>query len=99
MSQPELAGYSLKDWSLIILLFILGIAVAVFIAGLVLAILNNPQITITGEIDLGQFTAIIVGIAMVAVTLVGQQLISKVQASAIKQTDDTWLESEKTEPK
>lgn len=87
----SVAGYTLREWSLFILLFILGIATSVFVIGLAIAVINNPNITFKGEIDLSQFTGIIIGIAMTAVTLVGMQLGAKNVASAVKQTDETWL--------
>jgi hypothetical protein len=93
--SEQIAGYSLKEWSLIILLFVLGIAVSVFVAVLVIAIMNNPNIVLKGEIDLSQFTGIVIGIAMVAVTLVGVQLGHRNTAQAIHDNDQTWLHEQK----
>ena len=90
----DLAGYNLKEWSLIIMWASLGITFVVFAVGFAVAIVNNPQIVITGNIDLSQFTGVIIGISMVAVVLVGQQLTAKAQASAVASTDKVWLESE-----
>lgn len=90
----DLGGYNLKEWSLIIMWASLGITFVVFAVGFAVAIVNNPQIVITGNIDLSQFTGVIIGISMVAVVLVGQQLTAKAQASAVASTDKVWLESE-----
>ena len=93
MSQPNVsvAGKDLREWALIILLFVLVIAISVFMIAFVIAIMNEPDIKITGQIDLGQFTGIIIGSAMVAVVLVSQQLTAKQQQSAVQATDDVWL--------
>jgi len=87
----DIAGKDLKEWSFIILMFTLAIAIAVFMFGFIIGIMNDPDIQIVGSIDLSQFTGIIIGIAMVAVVLVSQQLTSKNQAAAVKATDDVWL--------
>ena len=78
----DLAGYNLREWSLIILLIGLAIVFVVFAIGMAYAIIQGGTISITGEIDLSQFTAVIIGIAMVAVVLVSQQLTSKTNAAA-----------------
>jgi len=92
MSEKEfdIGGKDLREWSFIILMFTLAVAIAIFMIGFVIAIMNEPNIEIVGSIDLSQFTGIIIGIAMVAVVLVSQQLTSKQQAAAVKATDDVW---------
>lgn len=90
----DLGGFNIKEWSLIILVVILGIAVTVFVIGFVSAMLNNPDITVDGNLDIGQYSGIIIGISVVAVTLVAQQLTAKNQAAAVKATDDAWIKSE-----
>lgn len=77
-ATEQILNLSLKEWSMLILMGALSAVFIVFAIGAAVAMMNNPQITIKGEIDLGQFTVIITGIAMVAVTLIGQQLVSKV---------------------
>ena len=92
----DLAGKDLKEWSFIILMFTLAIAIMAWVISFVIAVLNTPEeITISGSIDLSQITGIIIGIAMVAVVLVSQQLTSRNQANAVKATDDVWLKEEK----
>lgn len=86
----DLGGKDLREWSFIILMFTLAIAIMAWVISFVIAILNNPDITISGSIDLSQITGIIIGIAMVAVVLVSQQLTSKQQASAVAATDAVW---------
>lgn len=95
--QVGLGGYNLKEWSLIIMWIALGFVFAVFGTALAIAVANNPQIVISGEIDVSQFTGIVIGIALVAVTLVAQKLTAQNQASAVAATDKVWLESEKLE--
>lgn len=93
--KVSLGGYNIKDWSLIFLIGALAAVFIVFAIGAAYALVNNPEITIAGTIDLSQFTGIIIGIAMVAVVLVGQQLTAKQQATAVEATDKVWLASEK----
>ncbi len=92
MSEKEfdIGGKDLREWSFIILMFTLASAIAIFMVGFVIALMNDPNIELVGSIDLSQFTGIIIGIAMVAVVLVSQQLTSKQQAAAVKATDDVW---------
>ena len=100
MSTPEktsLFGKSLKEWSLLILVVNLGIVMTVFSIAVIIAMINNPAISIKGEIDLGQFTGIIIGVSMVAVTLVAQQLTARHTIATMKTTDDTWIKSEEIE--
>lgn len=92
----NLAGKDLREWSFIILMFTLSIAIMAWVVSFVIAILNTPEnITISGSIDLSQITGIIIGIAMVAVVLVSQQLTSKQQASAVAATDEVWMNENK----
>lgn len=93
--KVDLGGYNLKEWSLIILWIGLAFTFGAFGIGFAVAIANNPQISISGEIDLGQFTGVVIGIAMVAVVLVGQKLTAQSIAATTKQADDAWIESEK----
>lgn len=85
MSQ-ELAGYSLKEWSLFILLGGLVFTFAFVGIGFGIAISNDPsKITISGDIDIGQFVGVIIGIAIVATTLVAQQLTKNQTIQAMKE--------------
>jgi hypothetical protein len=93
--KVDLAGHNIKEWSLIILLMALAFVFVVFGIAFASAMIANPNIIVTGTIDLGQFTGVIIGVAMVAVVLVGQQLTSKQQADAVSATDKVWLDGEK----
>ena len=89
--KTPLGNLSKEGWSLIILLLSIAFVFVVVGVAIVLSITSGDAVfTFTGEIDIGQYNAIIVGIAMVAVVLVGQQLTSKNQASAVQATDDVW---------
>ncbi len=93
MSNQEdtLGGHSLQDWALIILLLSIAFVFVVVGVAIVLSILSGDStFTFSGDIDVGQYNAIIIGVAMVAVTLVAQQLTSRQQAAAVKATDDVW---------
>lgn len=91
----NLHGLSLKDYSLIILLVSLAITFAIVGVGFIIAIANNPtSITFTGSFDLSQFTGILIGISMLAATLVAQQLTAKQQQAAIKANDQSWIDSD-----
>lgn len=80
----DLAGMNLKEWSLIILMVGLAFVFAVFGIGMAIAIANSVGgVTLKGDIDLSQFTAIIIGIAMVAVTLTAQQLTTRSNAALV----------------
>lgn len=95
MSTEDLAGKTLKEWSLIILLVSLAIVFSMVGVGFVLAIIYNPTaITFTGSFDLSQFVGILIGVAMVAVTLVAQQLTARNQSAIAAQTDKAWIDSE-----
>ena len=95
MSESEkLFDRSLKEWALIILVVNLGIVMAVFVYAVMIALTNSPEgVTIKGEIDLGQFTGIIIGVAMVAVTLVAQQMTARQTITTMKTTDDAWAKN------
>jgi hypothetical protein len=92
-----IGGYNLKEWSLIIMWIALAFVFGVFGIAVAIAVANNPNIVIEGTIDVSQFTGIIIGIALVAVTLVAQKLTAQNQAHAVAATDKVWLESEKNE--
>lgn len=93
----NLAGYSLKEWSLIIMLISLAMVFAFVGVGFVLAILNNPAaITFSGTFDLGQFTAIIIAVAGIAAVLVSQQLTTRNITNAFAQNDKAWIDSDPT---
>lgn len=95
--SEELAGRSLKEWSLIILMVSLAFTFGIVGIGFALAIVHNPgAITFTGSFDLSQFVGIIIGVAMVAVTLVAQQLNTKAISQANAQNDRAWIESDPT---
>ena len=94
-SETELSGHSLKEWSLIVLLVSLAIVFTIIGAGFIIAIINDPSaLTITGSFDLSQFTGILIGIAMVAVTMVAQQLTARNQSQIAAQTDKSWIDSD-----
>lgn len=77
-NEFDLGGHSLKEWSFMILMVCLVVVVVTFAASFVLAVLSDKAtIAVTGDIDVGQFTAVILGIAMIATMLVSQQLTSK----------------------
>ena len=85
---------TLKEWSLVILVVNLGIVMALFTWAAGTAIANpESNIVITGEIDLGQFTAIIIGVAIVAVTLVAQQMTARQTITTMKETDEAWKDN------
>ena len=92
MSEEDtLAGQTIKDWSLIILLLAIAFVFVVVGVAIILSITSGQStFTFSGEIDVGQYNAIIIGVAMVAVTLVAQQLTSRQQRAAVKDTDDVW---------
>ena len=92
----DLGGFNLKEWSLLILLAGLVIVFIVFAIGMAAAMSSGAvDVKFAGTIDLGQFTGVIIGIAIVATTLVAQQLTAKTQAKAVKDTDDAWLEDQR----
>lgn len=99
MSQQEdtfdLGGHTLREWSFIILMIALIVVIVTFAVVFIMAIMaDKVTIEITGAIDVGQFVGIIIGIAIVATTLVAQQLTKNQITSAIKANDDAWLKSE-----
>lgn len=88
----ELAGHSIKEWSLIILLTSLGITFGIIGVAFAMAVIANPSaISFTGTFDVSQFVGILIGISAVAVVFVGQQLTARQVTNAIKDNDETWL--------
>jgi len=79
----DLAGLNIKEWSLIILLLGLAFVFVVVAIGLAYAISSGSEIKFTGSFDLSQYQAVIIGVAMVAVVLVSQQLTAKSNAAAV----------------
>jgi len=89
----------MQDWALIILLLSIAFVFVVVGVAIILSILSGDStFTFSGEIDVGQYNAIIIGVAMVAVTLVAQQLTSKQQRAAVKDTDAVWTGEAKKTP-
>jgi len=89
--KDTLGGQTIQDWALIILLLSIAFVFVVVGAAIILSILSGKAtFTFTGEIDVGQYNAIIIGVAMVAVTLVAQQLTARQQRAAVKDTDEVW---------
>jgi hypothetical protein len=98
MGDPkvDLGGYNIKEWALILLLSSLIIVFALFAIAIAHAILaGNATITISGDIDIGQFTGVIIAMAAIASVLIAQQLTSRNQAAAVAATDSVWLKEEK----
>ncbi len=95
MSQ-ELLGASLKEWSLIILMVSLAFTFGIVGVGFVIAMINAPgdAITISGTFDLGQWQAIVIGIAITATVLVSQQLTKKDNAIMLSFLERTFNGSE-----
>ena len=91
MSQ-ELLGASLKEWSLIILMISLAFTFGIVGVGFVIAMINAPEdaITISGTFDLGQWQAIVIGIAITATVLVSQQLTKKDNAIMLSFLEKTF---------
>lgn len=91
--QPNvnLGGMNVKDWALIILLASLAIVFVAWSLAFATAIINSPTTILEGNIDVGQLTGILIGIAMVAVVFVGQKLTSQQQTEAVARTDNVWL--------
>jgi len=90
----------LKEWSLIILLF--AIAFIFFVVGAVILLIvqsGDFDVTVSGNIDVGDYNVIIVGIAMVATVMVAQQLTKKQITDTVKENDESWHRSEGTEKK
>ena len=99
MSQDafSIGGMNLKEWSFIILMICLIIVVVSFATVFIIAIMNTPEITLSGTIDLSQITTIVFGIALIATVLVSQKLTQQAVQTAVTATDKTWLESEKND--
>jgi len=95
MSSTEptigIGNLNIKEWALIILMISLAIVFAAFAIGFAYALMNSPEIILEGTIDIGQFVGVIIGIAMVAVLLVGQKLTSQQVIQAQQSTDAVWL--------
>ncbi|MHA2055314.1 MAG: hypothetical protein ACW99F_17175 [Candidatus Hodarchaeales archaeon] len=98
MSTPEnkidVGGLNIKEWSLLILVG--GLVFTFVIVGLAFAMaISNPEseLVLTGALDISQFVAVILGIAMVATVLVSQQLTQKAIAAATAQSDKAWSEN------
>jgi len=91
MSQ-EVLGASLKEWSMIILMVSLAFTFGIVGVGFVIAMWNAPEdaITISGTFDLGQWQAIVIGIAITATVLVSQQLTKKDNAIMLSFLKDTF---------
>ena len=94
MSEVDIGGHNIKEWSLLLLIGGIVTVFVVFAIGFAVAITSSPQIVVKGEIDLSQFTGVIIGIALIAVTLITQQLTAKLQTNAVANTDKVWLKSE-----
>jgi hypothetical protein len=93
--KVELGGHNAKDWALIFLIGSLGFVFVVVAIAFAMAIANpESNIVLTGSLDISQWTVVILGIAIVAVTVVTQQLTAKAQQAAVAATDKVWLESE-----
>ena len=87
----NLAGMNTKEWSLLILIG--GLIFTFIIVGIAFAMaIVNPDsnLVLTGSLDISQFVAVILGIAMVATVLVSQQLTQKAIAATTKQSDEAW---------
>ncbi len=97
MSQ-ELLGASLKEWSLIILMIALAFTFGIVGVAFVIAMINAPAdaVTISGTFDLGQWQAIVIGIAITATVLVSQQLTKKDNAMVLQFLKDTYKQGSGT---
>jgi hypothetical protein len=94
-NKIDVGGLNIKEWSLLILVG--GLVFTFIIVGIAFAMaIANPasEIVLTGSLDISQFVAVILGIAMVATVLVSQQLTAKQTAAATKQADEAWLATE-----
>jgi len=94
--KVDLGSHNIKDWALIFLIGSLGFVFVIVAIAFAMAISNpGSDIVLTGSLDISQWTVVILGIAIVAVTVVTQQLTVKAQIAAVAATDKVWLESEK----
>lgn len=94
MSTPPPTTHNIKDWALYIL--VAGLIFTFVIVGIAFAMaIMNPEsdMVLTGSLDISQFVAVILGIAMVATVLVSQQLTAKATAAATRQADDAWAKN------
>ncbi|TFH00763.1 MAG: hypothetical protein E4H14_19290 [Candidatus Thorarchaeota archaeon] len=101
MVEPKvnLAGYNIKEWALILLLFSLIAVFTLFAIAVAHAIISgNATITVSGDIDVGQYSAIIIAMAGIASVLIAQKLTSQSQAAAVAATDSVWMEDSKDKP-
>lgn len=73
-AKVEVAGQSLREWALIILIMSLVMVVVIYGFAVYEAFSNSPNVNITGEIDVAVFEHIIVTIAAAAIIMVSQQL-------------------------
>ena len=83
-----------KEWSLLILIG--GLIFTFVIVGIAFAMaIVNPasSLVLTGSLDISQFVAVILGIAMVATVLVSQQLTQKAIAATTAQSDKAWADN------
>jgi hypothetical protein len=90
----NLAGMNTKEWSLLILIG--GLIFTFVIVGIAFAMaIVNPDssLVLTGSLDISQFVAVILGIAMVATVLVSQQLTQKAIAATTAQSDKAWADN------
>lgn len=97
-NEFDLAGKDLKEWSLIILILAIAFIFVVVGAVIIIIVLSGDfDLELTGSLDVGDYNVIIVGIAMVAVTLIAQQLTAKQTANTIRENDASWHKSEEIE--
>ena len=99
MSQ-EVLGASLKEWSMIILMVSLAFTFGIVGVAFVIAMINAPgdAVTISGTFDLGQWQAIVIGIAITATVLVSQQLTKKDNAIMMQFLKETFNNGNGTTP-
>jgi len=95
-SEPkvDVGGLNIKEWSLLILVG--GLVFTFVIVGIAFAMaIANPEsnLVLTGSLDISQFVTVILGISMVATVLVAQQLTSRQNAAATRQSDEAWAKN------
>lgn len=98
MAKVDLVGHDIKEWALIIMIGSVAFVFGVVGIGLAVAIYNGAAITFTGSFDLSQYQAVVIGVAMVAIVFVGQQLTSRQNQAATAQADNAWLTDKETKP-
>ena len=86
MSQNDtLAGFSVKDWSLMIVLSSIAILFVVISVGIGVAIANDPKaITIGGEFNLSEWNSAFLLIVGAGISMVSGQLATKAAALSRK---------------